>query len=393
MRWSRLTASRERGRILLTLLVVVVLAAGVTWWLLHRPDPVTVRVAIVDSGEVTRIVSNTRAGSVKPCRRSRLAPTVGGQVAALHAREGDRVTAGQVLLELWNDDVAARLKLAVSERAQVQARAEEVCLSAQVLAREARRQELLAEQNMISEDRADRASTDAKSSQAACSAARTGIAVADAKVEAANAALDLTTLKAPFAGIVAEVNAEIGEFVTPSPPGIATLPPIDLIDDSCIYVDAPIDEVDAPLVAPGMPACVLLDAFAEPRCGASVRRVAPYVLELEKQARTVAVEVAFGPGESTTSLLTGYTADVEITVSSHDAQARVPTAAILENQYVLVLDDNDTIVRRPIRIGIANWKLSEVLSGLQAGERVVLNVDAEGVTPGRDAVVQATNRR
>ena len=61
-------------------------------------------------------------------------------------------------------------------------------------------------------------------------------------------------LTAPFDGVVAEVNAELGEYVTPSPPGIPTPPAVDLIDDRCLYVTAPIDEVDAPEIRTGMPA-------------------------------------------------------------------------------------------------------------------------------------------
>ena len=56
---------------------------------------------------------------------------------------------------------------------------------------------------------------------------------------------DRTELRAPFDGTVAEINGELGEVVTPSPIGVATLPAVDLMDISCLYVSAPIDEVDA----------------------------------------------------------------------------------------------------------------------------------------------------
>jgi hypothetical protein len=47
------------------------------------------------------------------------------------------------------------------------------------------------------------------------------------------------------------VTGEVGEFTTPSPPGIPTPPAVDLIDDSCLYVSAPMDEVDAPRLKTG----------------------------------------------------------------------------------------------------------------------------------------------
>ena len=61
--------------------------------------------------------------------------------------------------------------------------------------------------------------------------------------------------------MIAKVNGELGEFVTPSPVGIPTPPTVDLIDGSCLYISAPIDEVDAPRVQAGLKARISLDAF------------------------------------------------------------------------------------------------------------------------------------
>ena len=87
------------------------------------------------------------------------------------------------------------------------------------------------------------------------------------------ALLDQATLRAPFAGIVAQINGEVGEFVTPSPPGIPTPPAVDLIDDSCLYVEAPIDEVDAARVKSGMPVRISLDAFRGQSFAGTVTRI------------------------------------------------------------------------------------------------------------------------
>lgn len=88
--------------------ILVVLAAGISAavWYGTRPKPVTV-VVEADSGRVENTVANTRAGSVAACRRAKLAPPAGGRIEKLYVREGDRVRMGQVLLTLWNDDLAA----------------------------------------------------------------------------------------------------------------------------------------------------------------------------------------------------------------------------------------------------------------------------------------------
>ena len=66
------------------------------------------------------------------------------------------------------------------------------------------------------------------------------------------------------AGTIAKIVGEVGEYSTPSPPGVPTPPAIDLIDDSCLYVKAPMDEVDAPKISAGQSVRISLDALPRP---------------------------------------------------------------------------------------------------------------------------------
>lgn len=380
--------------LLRTVVIVAIVAAavvGVRYF--TRPPPVAVVVAPVERGEVQATVSNTRAGTIKACRRAHLAPATGGQVARLSVREGDVVDQGQILMVIWNEDLEARVQLAASEELAASARVQEACLNAEVAEREAERQQRLAAQKLVSEEIVDRATTEAKARAAACQAARAAREVARASTDAARANLARTILTAPFDGVVAEVNAELGEYVTPSPPGIPTPPAVDLIDSRCLYVAAPIDEVDAPEIRTGMPACVSLDAFPDRRCNARVRRIAPYVLDVEKQARTVEVEVEFFSETDSKGLLPGYTADVEVIVEQRDGVLRVPTETVLEDSRVLVYREIDgTLESRQFRPGIANWRYTEVLSGLAEGERVVVSVDREGVEAGAQVIIETSDK-
>ena len=365
-------------------------AALFTFWYLSRPKPVAVVLSPVERGLVEATVANTRTGTVMACRRSRLAPATGGQVAMRLVKKGDRVQVGQVLIIIWNDDLKAKLQLARREAVQAQARAREACLTAEVAEREAARLIRLKQQNLVSEENVDRVSTEAAARRAACEAANAAVTVRRAEIAAAEAALEKTILRAPFDGVVAEVAPELGEFITPSPPGIPTPPAVDLIDDRCLYVAAPIDEVDAPALRVGMPACVSLDAFPEPICQAKVRRIAPYVLDREKQARTVEIEVAFSNPADTAALRPGYSADVEIVLERRAQVLRVPTEAVLEGHRVLVFHEADARLQaRPFEPGLANWRYTEVRAGLAAGEQVVVSVDREGVAPGVRAVPEA----
>jgi HlyD family secretion protein len=368
--------------------VLVIAAAGLIIWYFTRPEPVKVVVKPVDRGMVERTVANTRAGTVKACRRAKLSPSIGGQIAKLPIREGDTVKAGDLLIEIWNQDLAAEVTLAVSEADAASARAKSACLNADVAQREANRIVNLFKTGATSEEKADKAVTEAKALRADCEAAKASALMSKARVGVTKATLARTRLFAPFSGVVAEINGELSEYVTPSPIGIATPPVVDLIDNTCFYVTAPIDEVDVPNIKPGMKSRVTLDAFGERRFSGKVRRIAPYVLDREKQARTVDVEVEFTIPADIREMLAGYSADVEIILDVRKNTLRIPTEAVLEGNRVFVyLPDKKVIRERSFKSGISNWYYTEVVSGLDPDQQVVVNVDRSGIKDGAKAVM------
>jgi HlyD family secretion protein len=370
------------------LVVAVAAAAGVAWWM-TRPAPLSVAVATADSGRVEATVANTRAGSVSACRRSKLAAPLGGRIDKLTVREGDRVKKGQVLVELWSDDLTARERVAREQQQTARAHVGEACQMAENAVREAARARQLRDKNFVSEERVDRAESEAKARIAGCEAARAAVQEAEARIVAARADTQRTVIRAPFDGVVAEVNGEVGEFLTPSPPGIPTLPAVDLIDDSCLYVSAPIDEVDAARLKVGMAARVTLDAYRGKHFEGRLRRIAPYVLALEKQARTAEVEVEFdNPGEAR-HLLVGYSADVEIVTERRDSATRIPTSALLPGKRVLLLAASGVLEERGVETGVSNWEFTEVTKGVAPGERVVTSLERAGVRAGARAVAEA----
>jgi len=368
-------------RLMLWLIAASSIIAGA--WYLNRPTPLEVQVRVVGRGPVEETVVNTRAGTVKACRRAKLSPGIGGQIATLDIREGDQVKKGTLLLALWNKDLMAEIALNEAEAKAMVSSARAACLQAEVASREADRTLRLRKTGAVSEDEVDKLVTVSKARNADCEAANTRARVSRARIEVIRAQLERTRLTAPFNGVVAEITGELNEYVTPSPPGIATPPAIDLIDNSCFYVTAPIDEVDAPKVNVGQPARVSLDAFDDHRFPGSVRRIADYVLDREKQARTVEVEVVFDHPSDISQLLAGYSADVEIILDEHKDTIRIPTEAVLDDDRVFVLlPEEGLLEERKIETGMSNWDHTEILSGLEPGERVVTSVDIEGLEDG-----------
>ena len=203
-------------------LSLIALLAAFFWWN-ARPKPIPVILASAQTGTVEKTVANTRAGTIKACRRARLSPSAGGQIAHLPVSEGDRVKQGQLLLELWNKDLKAQLQLSEEEATSATASAVASCIEADQLKRESARQQALVKRKLVSEDRADQALSAARAAAAACEAAQASAAVSRARVGVAEATLEKTRLIAPFDGVVAEISGELSEYVTPSPIGIATL--------------------------------------------------------------------------------------------------------------------------------------------------------------------------
>ncbi len=370
-------------RWLAAILVVVLVAVALRLTVL-TPEPVAVRVAVVERGAVEEAVANSRAGTVKARRRARLSPQTGGLVVGLPHREGEQVEEGDLLLEL--DDRAQQAELELASRAVEASEAQEAesCLAADLAEKELRRGTDLHVKGFASDQSLDTLRTQRDRSRAGCRAASAALEQARARVDAAGIQVAFTRLEAPFGGVVAEVSTEVGEWITPSPPGVPIPPVIDLLDPRSLYVSAPIDEVDSARVQPGQPARVTVDSHPGVSLTGSVTRVAPYVLDDLEQNRTVEVEVELDERPEGLELLPGTSADVEIILARRADVLRVPASAVAEDQTVLVLDDG-LLVDRQVEIGLRDWEWAEILGGLQAGERVVVSRLDKRIRPGARA--------
>ena len=367
-------------RSLIALLLIALAATGF-WWI-GRPKPIAVVVKEIDRGKVESSIANTRAGTVEACQRTKLSTIMGGRIELLAVKEGDRVKKGQLLMKLWNDDQQAQSTLAMTQVATAQQRVNEACLQAANAEREAARQTALREKGFISTSREESARTEAQARRAGCEASKADVAQFQARVAATRVEQGRTSLYAPFDGTIAKIVGEIGEYSTPSPPGVQTPPAIDLIDDSCLYVKAPMDEVDAPKIQIGQPVRISLDALPKQSFPGTVKRVAPYVSAVEKQARTVDIEANFDKPEDAGKLLVGYSADIEVILAVRDDVIRIPTSALLEGGRVLVAGADGKLEERKVTTGLANWEFTEVTEGLKAGERVVTSLERVGVKAG-----------
>lgn len=363
-------------------LVVALVAAVVISlkWTVFKPKPIEVEVQAVSRGLVEETVTNSRAGTIKARRRAKLSPEYGGMVVELPFREGERVEAGDTLLRLDDSLQRARLKLAEEDLQASRAERQRACLAAERAGRELERTERLASENIISTDLLDEIDSGKRAADAACDAAEAAAERAAAAVAVALTEVEKTIVRAPFSGIVAEVATEVGEWTTPSPPALPVPPVIDVLDPDSLYVSAPMDEVDSARIRAGQPTRVTVDSHRDRTFDGTVSRVAPYVLDIEAQNRTVEIEVELTDLEDNV-LLPGTSADVEVILSTRQGVLRISTSSLIEGGKVLVLD-GDRLTERPVELGMRNWDYTEILDGLSEGDLVVTSLDRQEVEDG-----------
>jgi HlyD family secretion protein len=371
------------GKWLIRLVVVALLvAAGVALRLtLLAPKPLDVKVARVERGTVEQTVTNSRAGTVKARLRAHLSPEVGGRIAQIPHREGERVVAGEVLLRVDDATLKAQHLLAQRELQAAESRRDQACLAADRARRELERNRDLAARHIISPDLLDQLQSKVDTTDAACSAGRAETERSRAQVGVAKAELDKTVMRAPFDGVIARLTIEVGEWGSPSPPAIPIEPVIDLINTASIYVAAPMDEVDSARIHAGQPVRVTIDPYPGKTFPGRVVRVAPYVLDVEAQNRTVEIEVELDDSDFAAHLLPGTSADVEVILQVRDNVLRIPTTTLLEGSKVLVVNDG-RLVERAVTVALRNWDFVEVTSGLSAGEEVVTTLDRPEIKAG-----------
>ncbi|HXV36824.1 MAG TPA: efflux RND transporter periplasmic adaptor subunit [Myxococcota bacterium] len=348
------------------------------------PEPIPVRTTPVERGSIDSTVTNSKAGTIRARQRALLSTEIGGRVVEITHREGDSVTQGELLLLLNDSTLRAQETQAIEAIRAADAHYQEMCITRDKARREYDRKRKLAAQNIVSEDLLDQLLHVYQAAQAGCDAADAQRREVRATRAGAAANLDKVSIYAPFSGVIAEVDAEIGEWVTPQPQGI-----IDLINRDSLYVSAPMDEIDSGRIQLGFPVRVTVDSRPGDVFMGKVTRIAPYVLDIEAQNRTVEIEVELDDPEVASSLLPGTSADVEVILQTLHDVLRIPTTALFQDVRVFVVED-DVLVERVVETGLRNWDYVEIRSGLEPGEIVVTSLDRVEVEAGQ--VVEIISR-
>jgi HlyD family secretion protein len=389
-------------------LIAIAVVVGFIYWLATREEALEVTADTVAAGPVEQTVTALAAGTVMAREDAMVAADSIGTVTAVHVADGDRVAAGDVLLELRHDELDAQVDLAAANLRVGQSRLEQARLAAaisedvnttrveQTRAQLEQARSDLARARSLTEQRA-LATTELERAQLALRVAEENAEAAvatlretavrqeeirsaeltldqlEASLAVAEAMRDKAFIRAPFDGVVAQVLLDEGESVAMG------MPVAQLVQPGDYRVEAPFDEADLAELRVGMPARLSIDAYRDRDFAGRVSFVAPVVSTNLDLSRTINVHVDVEEGEEL--FLPGMSADVIVVADARDEALYVPTAALVRNRWVYVIE-GDRVRRQEVTCGIGNWQRTEVLGGLEEGDRIVTSVGLKGLEDG-----------
>ena len=372
-------------------ILVLVLAAAVAggWLWSRRVEATEVKTAAVaaetGTGPAPGAVLNA-SGYVAARRRATVSSKVTGKVLEVYIEEGKEVRKGQVLARL--DDSQLRAALNVG-RAQLEA-ARRATAEDEAGLREAeltlqRRRQLLKE-GVIGRAELDAAESQVESLKARIAMAQQQVQVAESQVKAIQTDLNDMVVRAPFDGVAISKDAQPGEMISPvsagggfTRTGICTI-----VDMSSLEIEVDVSESYINRVRPEQPVEAVLDAYPDWRIPAHVITTVP---SADRQKATVRVRIGFETESENKKVDPRILPDMGVKVSFLNERAprseqAAPRARLLVPKTAIRSENGTSIVfvvredraeRRAVRVGAADGERVEVISGINAGERVVVD--------------------
>lgn len=395
---------KKRRKLIIIVVVLLVIATGAGAFVsgyLKKPKALPPeKIVTVERGSLARSVVAT--GKIEPLSKVEVKSKANGIIKALLVNVGDRVTVGQVLVELDKENLQARVRearasleaeeanLRAAIAAEMKARVEASTPDLLFARREYERASALLEQGILSQQRFDDAHKVyelAKNRQELLEAAVRNAAAqvehARARVAAARAALDRAeeelrnaTIVSPIEGVVLTRDREVGDAVSSILNlGSAATLILTLGDTSTVYVKGKVDEADVGKIHVGLPARITVESFPDRTFRGTVTKIAPMGVEKDN---VTTFEVRVSIANPTGALRVNMSANAEIILEEHHHVLIIPESAIIYEKdgsaWVQLLDPSspEGFKKVRIKIGISNGQRTEVRDGLKEGDKILL---------------------
>ena len=326
-------------------------------------------------------VELTSSGYVEPQRVSRVGAKVPGRVSVLHVRQGQKVKAGDLLLELEQADRQAGIQSAKMRAAAAEARVATARANVVETRQQAERERAMVKSGVAPAARAEDLEARVVSLTEAVRAAEAEVKAANAEVAALKVDLGYMQVHAPMDGTVINKPPEIGEVVGSDLGTVASdsdQAVIELADFNTLMVETDIPESRLHMVTIGSPCDIALDAFPSRRYRGEAVEINPKV---DRAKATVGVKVKFV--DAPEGVLPDMSARVSFLSKAMDeAQLKekpktvVPSSALVDRggtKVLFVLEEDGVVRMRNVTVGAELGGGFEVLDGPAAGTRVVAN--------------------
>lgn len=292
-------------------------------------------------------------GVIEAWKKINITPDVGGKIDKIYVQEGDRVEEGQLLAEL--DTKAIRLQLEAAKAGLAVAEA-----NYNDAQKNMERMERLKQEKAVSDQQYEKV-------RLAYEAAEAQLQQARAALNLAQHSLGVSLMKAPFSGIVASRNAEVGDVINPMMGGFSpTSGVLTLMNFSRIKIQIDVSQQDLVRIKKDQVAHLKVTAIPDRVFEGNVSLVNLTADPLTKKFK---VEIMV---ENPDLVLRPNTfGEITLEVSTHENALVIPQKAVLENKYVF-LAQGDVAQRREVFLGLQNSELVEVVGGLKEGDLVVI---------------------
>jgi RND family efflux transporter MFP subunit len=359
--------------------VLLAIVGGVVYWI--RFAPVSVTRHRVERGEIVAEVMGT--GTLEARVKTTVSPKISGRIAEVAVDQGDRVTAGQTLVRL--DDEELRQQVAIAEASR---ETEEATVARLTTDRERtaavfdqartnyRRVEDLFARNVSSREELERAAealavaqADASRAEAAIVEGRKRLLTAEKTLEYHRARLADTVIQAPFDGLVVRRQRDPGDVILPGGSALT------LISTDELWISAWVDETEMDRLRQDQKARVV---FRSDPGRSYPGRVVRMGKEADRETREFIVDVRVL--ELPENWAVGQRAEVHIEAAREPYATRLPARFVVrrDDGAGVFVDRDGQAVWQPLKVGLSGPEWVQVIEGPQPGETVVRPSDAKG---------------
>ncbi|GAP64907.1 RND family efflux transporter, MFP subunit [Mizugakiibacter sediminis] len=376
--------------------LLLIAAIAVAWLARGRAVAVEAVAAVPPAADAATAVLDA-TGYVTARRQATVSAQITGTLTEVLIEEGDHVQAGQVLARL--EDTAQRANLATARAGLAAAEALLGQYQAQLAQarRDLARQQDLIGRKLTSQQALENARTAVETLAAQLAAQRSQVELARAQVRSAEVQLDYTVVRAPFAGVVTDKAAQVGEIVSPlsagggfTRTGIGTI-----VDMDSLEVEVDVNEAYIGRVKAGQPVQAVLDAYPDWKIPAAVIAIIPAA---DRSKATVKVRIALKAKDPRIVPDMGVKVSFLEAAPASAAHAPAPTGVLVPASALVRRDGRDAVFvidgdrarLRPVTAGLGLGEMRQVTAGLEAGTRVVRQPPA-ALADGARVEISSTN--